>query len=510
MDGTIRVIATALCVAMLFTACSGSGKYITYEQFGAIGDGVHDDFPAIVEAHEAANEKGLPVKADDEKTYLLKGDGLTAVIKTDVDFGKARFIIDDVGLEHYATPIFSVMSNLEPVEVKGVASLSKDRKSLGVTLPCRSLVEVFDDTERVYIRRGLNQNDGTAKTEVFVADAYGNIEDGSALVWDYGTVTRMIAYPIDGESLTIKGGIFTTIANRMPSEYTYNHRGFQISRSNVTVRDMVHLVEGELDHGAPYNGFLSVGKAADILVTGCTFTARKTYVTIGSAGLPVPMGSYDLGASQAVNIRWEHCRQTTDIDDRAYWGLFGSNFCKNLSMDDVVFSRFDAHMGVKDVTLTNSKFGYMGVQMVGFGTALIDNCEIKASRLIGLREDYGSSWNGEIIIRNSRWISPDSARPYVNLFTGSNDGTHDFGYDCCLPDRIEMENVIIDDKGITNEAYAGPNIFATFDRDVTRPGLLPFKAEGQVILKNVTVTSGKPLGISTNEELFAGYGIVRE
>ena len=34
-------------------------KYVTYEAFGAVGDGIHDDFEAIIQAHEYANEQGL-------------------------------------------------------------------------------------------------------------------------------------------------------------------------------------------------------------------------------------------------------------------------------------------------------------------------------------------------------------------------------------------------------------------------------------------------------------------
>ena len=52
-------------------------------------------------------------------------------------------------------------------------------------------------------------------------------------------------------------------------------------------------------------------------------------------------------------------------------------------------------------------------------------------------------------------------------------------------------------------------IFGTFGRDVTVPDILPYKAEGQVVLKNVTVASGKPLGVSKNEEMFRNYEIVR-
>ena len=32
-------------------------KFVTYEQFGAIGDGIADDLAAIVKAHEFANAK---------------------------------------------------------------------------------------------------------------------------------------------------------------------------------------------------------------------------------------------------------------------------------------------------------------------------------------------------------------------------------------------------------------------------------------------------------------------
>ena len=494
---------------LLFALVACSPRVVTYEQYGAVGDGVHDDFPAVVAAHEAANAKGLPVRADDAKTYLLRGDGMTAVIKTDVDFGQARFLIDDVDLTHYKTPVFRVESGLEPVKIEGVSALSAGQASLGVTLPGRSLVEVVDNSEKVYIRKGLNQNNGTDKTEVFVADAAGNIEESSALVWDYGKVSSLTAYPIDKTQLTIKGGIFTTRANQMPSKYNYNHRGFQIERSNVRIEGLTHLVEGELEeHGAPYTGFLNVVRAADVLITGCTLTAHKTYRTIGAAGLPVSMGSYDLGANRAVNIRWEHCRQTTDIDDSNYWGLFGSNFCKNLSMDDCVFSRFDAHMGVKDVTLTNCSFGYMGVQMVGFGTILLEDSEVRASRLIAFRNDYGSSWDGDIIVRNCRFAPANKSLKDLNLITGSNDGTHDFGYECRLPGKILLENLVIDDSGLADADYAGPMLFGTFGRDVTASGLLPYEAEGQVILKNVTVTSGKPLGVSKNEKMFANYEII--
>ena len=46
-------------------------KFVSYEDFGAVGDGIHDDLPAIVEAHRYANEQGLPVRARDGAIYYI-------------------------------------------------------------------------------------------------------------------------------------------------------------------------------------------------------------------------------------------------------------------------------------------------------------------------------------------------------------------------------------------------------------------------------------------------------
>jgi hypothetical protein len=75
---------------------------VSYEAFGAVGDGVTDDLPAIVEAHAFANAHGLPVQTKPGATYHLGRRALTAMIATDTDWGTARFIIDDTA--HRCSP----------------------------------------------------------------------------------------------------------------------------------------------------------------------------------------------------------------------------------------------------------------------------------------------------------------------------------------------------------------------------------------------------------------------
>ena len=52
-------------------------KYLTYEDFGALGDGKNDDFEAIIACHKEANRTGTPVKARDGATYYIGGKDAT-------------------------------------------------------------------------------------------------------------------------------------------------------------------------------------------------------------------------------------------------------------------------------------------------------------------------------------------------------------------------------------------------------------------------------------------------
>ena len=73
-------------------------NYVRYEDFGAVGDGIHNDFFAMKAAHEFANENRLPVKADASRKYLISStekDGIASsiTVMTDTDFSGATVII---------------------------------------------------------------------------------------------------------------------------------------------------------------------------------------------------------------------------------------------------------------------------------------------------------------------------------------------------------------------------------------------------------------------------------
>ncbi|WP_416377823.1 hypothetical protein [Algoriphagus sp. D3-2-R+10] len=477
---------------------------VHYSDFGANGDGKTDDMDAITAAHSFANQHRLMVKADDEATYYIGGKDRTAIIQTDTDFGTASFLIDDTEVENRTAPIFKVSSRLAPYKLEGITSLKKNQEKIDIALPARSLITVTDSKTMRYIRFGPNQNNGAPQTDIFLVDKDGNVDRNAPIIWDFDQITEITALPIDEKTLNITGGRFITIANQEESKYTYYSRNISIQRSSVIVDGLAHRIKGEGEQGAPYSGFLNISNCTNVTVKNTILTGHKTYQTIGSAGKPVSMGSYDIIVNKALNVSFINCSQTNDIDDRTFWGIMGSNFSKNLLFDNCTLSRFDAHMGVANATIRNSTLGHMGINAIGSGTFTVENSIISGRSLINLRPDYGSTWQGKLIIRDCTFV-PAGSRPIsASLISGSNSGQHDFGYTCYMPEQITIENLHIDDSNHP-EDYQGPAIFGNFNpemKDDSYQEKFPYVLTKEVSLKNVTTSSGKELRVSENEVMF--------
>lgn len=476
--------------------------FVDYETFGALGNGSTDDIDFIAGAHMYANFVNLPVKTKADATYYIGGKNRKAEIRTNTDFGTSKFIIDDRFVEKVNEPVFLVNSTLNSVKLTGVKTLKRNQAKIDATFAGTHVISVTNNKVKRYIRYGNNQNSGASQTDVFIVDKEGNVDKNTPIIWDFDDISSITALPIDETVLTIKGGHFETIANAEGQKTNYYSRGISVKRSNVVVDGLLHTVTREGELGAPYMGFIAISECAFVTVQNTTFTGRKTYKKIGSAGNEVSMGTYDLTANRALNISVINCKQTNDIYDPVYWGLFASNFCKNILFDNCHFSRFDAHMGVANATIRNSTLGHMGINAIGEGLLLIENTKIRSARMVNLRNDYGSTWNGELIIRNCEF-TPTSLSA-VNIIIGTNEGQHDFGYVCYMPERITIENLKINDAKAP-ESYKGPAIFGNFNtkkKDESYVEKFPYIITKEVIVKNISSDSGKPLRVSDNMFMF--------
>ncbi len=489
---------------------------MTYEEFGATGDGVTDDLDAICAAHEHANARGLRVRSHPQATYHLGRRALTVKIATDTDWNTSRFTIDDTDVEDHKASIFEVCSLLDAESVP-IDRLRRDQAQVPVRPRRDCYVAVRNDRVRRYIRRGLNQNRGVPQRDCFVLRQNGSVE--GAIDWNYETITEIIVRPVDATTLFLRGGVFTTVANSMKQETGYNYwaRNIRITRSNTEVAGLTHYVVGETAVGHPYRGFLDIAQCADITLRDCFVSGHKTYMTIGSAGKPVSMGTYDLHANEVVNLRLVGCRMN-HILDRTRWGVMATNFCKNILLEECVLSRMDSHMGVSgSYIIRRSTLGHAGLNAIGRGTLLVENSTLYGRALVSLRGDYGSTWEGEVAIRNSRWIPAcgEPCQPY--LIAAVNDGMHDFGYPCYLPSSVSIDRLFVDDRNHI-DGYEGMYLFSDPDGDPARDTELPPPPERPhalapcrvVTLGRLTTASGKRARLSPNEQMRKHTRIIEE
>ena len=157
-------------------------EVVTYEAFGAVGDGVHDDLPAICEARVCQ----CPWIARQDKARCdvpSWQQGATAIIATDTDWNTSRFTIDDTEVENHRKSLFEVRSLLKPETLKIIGSAGPEPN--GCAAGARLYVTVTNSKIKRFIRRGLNQNSGTSQRDSFILRRDGSIEGD--IDWDYKT-----------------------------------------------------------------------------------------------------------------------------------------------------------------------------------------------------------------------------------------------------------------------------------------------------------------------------------
>ena len=116
-------------------------KTVYYKDFGAVGDGVAEDFWAIKKCHEYANEHGYDVKADAGATYYIcETDGEEIPVMTNVDWVDATFIMDDAKIDvpsKSRTKNIFVMTSKYPRKSYGADSdVVKAINANGGIVPC--------------------------------------------------------------------------------------------------------------------------------------------------------------------------------------------------------------------------------------------------------------------------------------------------------------------------------------------------------------------------------------
>ena len=410
---------------------------VTYEQFGAVGDGVTDDFAAIRAAHAYANERGLDVHAKGGATYYIHTtNGESAVVQTNTYWNGAKFIIDDSGIISHkrcgcrdcierTTSIFLVKASRPKVDVADAVRGSLPilsafdgvgtQKFEGWALGYDALVHIKSDERKVFIRMGANADSGDSINEVLLVHKDGTIDPSTPVTWNYTEITAAVAYFAEEEPIVIDGGgaIIETIANTPKDNgYAYYSRNIVVRRSNVKVCNLRHTLREEQEFRSPYAGILRTENCNNVTYESIVLqAARRKYVAWNNQ-----QGTYEIGASLAndikfINVNVSNFFATGAAHDYCAYGvlhtagqvgnrgMMGTNYCRNFYFKDCRLVNFDAHKGMGNLTIEDCEL--QGILVMGAGNILVKNTisyvDYRRS-VLQYRCDYGASFRGDITL----------------------------------------------------------------------------------------------------------------
>ena len=367
----------------------------------------------------------------------------------------------------------------------------------------------YNSAHGVFRRKGMTQYNGEPMHEIIVLEADGSVSSETPIMFSYAQIDSMDVYRLDpSTAITVKNGVFTTLESRVNHYLTqedgtllyiyhgYIWRDIHVLRSYTTVENIEHRVTGGFTlleraeqnlEGAMCHGFLVADNANHVTFKNCTIPGRT------SPGPGNGHSSYGFKANHVNKIVLDGCVQpnfwvTIDpvtyeiknaterdesktgysartatknvfpgmgsvevngINRRLCWGFGGTNYCKNVEYINSTVTRFDAHAGLYNGKIINSRVSYLA--LTGYGDMIVENSSWYQSdntnAIASLRGDYGYHWRGNIILKNvnaymnNRELAYVTGHGYINWY---------FGYTCTIP------NFTIDNLRFFNQQTEEP------------------------------------------------------
>ena len=495
-------------------------RNIYYSDFGAVGDGITDDFYAIKAAHDYANEWGHTVNADSGKTYYFgKGSGSdTITINTNTNWAGAEFIFDDSEIKaesheidekgyvkfnvtypgdpEFYTSVFTIENpNARRIsygvdDEKPITSVSRGAENIGFAPGFRAMVVLYDSNIHRFIRYGSGATFLKDQQEIVIVSADGVVDTSTPIQWDYDAVTAMEVIEMEDAPIVINGGegderaVIKTLHITSPYSCAYTKRNIYISRANVTVKNIEHTFDDySWSEDAFYSGFFSAKYCDNLVIESSVISASS------GANTYIIASSYELNLAYSSNVKIKDIQQSNFFEFNA--PVASANYVKNTSYENVKLHNVHAGPGTYNLTVSDSVID--ATSIVGEGDLIFENVTVCSNKGIVFNNVYGSTWRGRLKIDGLTLKFEFPKSNHADILSIDWRGM-DYGIDAGLPDVVEISNVSIipitvqyqlgTRYELVNTEHAG-KVYACFCDSLTDESYeFEFSEPGVIVMKN--------------------------
>lgn len=347
----------------------GTLGYVTPEMFGAVGDGVTNDYQAFADCAVYANQNKLGIKVP-QKTYFINGSA-TIELLCNVECDNSVFIVGD---NHFKTarPVFRYAHDLETQETNILLS--------GVFADNDTVTSAFADKFFLLdtkIAYGTPNSQTAPSNETVKEMIFTN--GTKTHVW-FDDVADHLNDTVDATHISDMGEIgyrFSGAVIRQKTENSYGITFLKIERNNMTVENIQMECKNEL---------------AENNIIGAEFCNAITFRNIKSYTIQPNIWGYEIGLYRVANVLVDNFKGYNE------WSSIATNTIKNYTLRNSITNTFDCHWNAFGSFVCDGCTLYSSAH-IGFGKGdyIVKDTYANA---VNLRTDFPQPWAGRMIIEN--------------------------------------------------------------------------------------------------------------